>query len=133
MIKLIDILNEYKINNPSKKYKLKIVEPDQTTDGEYGAIINNKYCSDNVKNDSYEPFEWLVDVSDDDENDNSMVITIMGKGFETWEQEEEDEYLENEWDQYVEENKGSFLKDIAYKTEEDHYNPISIKYYLIED
>ena len=131
-MKLIDILNEIKINQP-KKYSLKIVEKDQTTDGDYGAIINGKYCSDNVKNDSYEPFEWLVDVSDDDENDNFMVITIMGEGFETWEQEEEDEYLENEWDEYVEENKGSFLKDIAYKTEEDHYNPISIRYYLTED
>ena len=131
-MKLTNILKEIKINQP-KKYSLKIVEKDQTTDGEYGAIINGKYCSDNVKNNSYEPFEWLVDVGDDDENDNSMMITIMGKGFETWEQEEEDEYLENEWDEYVEENKGSFLKDIAYKTEEDPYNPISIRYYLIED
>ena len=133
MIKLIDILNEYKINNPNKKYSLKIVEKDQTTDGDYGAIINGKYCSDNVKNDSYEPFEWLVDVSDDDEKDNSIVITIAGRGFETWEREEEEEYYSSEWDEYIEENKGLFLEEIAYKTEINYDNPTSIDYYLIED
>jgi hypothetical protein len=129
MQQLAGILKE---NKETKKYSLKVIEPDQTTDKKYGVIINNKYCSDNVNDNSYEPFEWYIDINNNEKN-YSIIIKIVGKSFETWEHEEEEEYLNNEWDEYVEENKGNFLEEIAYKTKTDYYNPISISYYLIKD
>jgi hypothetical protein len=102
--------------------KIKLVSKDQTLDNELGIEIDNKFYSNNVNNDSKDFFEWIVR-----EEENDIVITIVGESFESWEYEDESDY---DFDSYVEENNGSFLESICYKKEEDFFDPISIRYYL---
>jgi hypothetical protein len=102
--------------------KIKLVSKDQTLDNELGIVIDDKYCSNNIDNNLYEFFEWSVR-----EEENDIVLTIIGESFESWEYEDESDY---DFDSYVEENNGSFLESICYKKEEDFVDPISIRYYL---
>jgi hypothetical protein len=105
--------------------KLQLVSKDETLDKELGIIIDDKYCSNNVDSELYEYFEWSVD-----EEENDIIITIVGESFESWEGDEEEYYGENVWEDYVEENNGEFLESISYKKEEDYVDPISVRYYF---
>ena len=105
--------------------KLQLVSKDKTLDNELGIIIDDKYCSNNVDSELYDYFEWSVREGNDD-----IIITIIGESFESWEGDEEFEYGENVWEDYVEENKGDFLESISYMKEENFINPISVRYYI---
>jgi hypothetical protein len=102
--------------------KLQLVSKDETLDNELGIIINDKYSSNNVDSELYDYFEWYV--REDEEN---IIITIIGESFESWEGEEESNY---DFDGYVEENNGEFLESISYRKEEDYINPISVRYFI---
>ena len=102
--------------------KLQLVSKDKTLDNELGIIIDDKYSSNNVDSELYDYFEWYV--REDEEN---IIITIIGESFESWEGEEESNY---DFDGYVEENNGEFLESISYRKEENYINPISIRYYI---
>jgi UDP-2,3-diacylglucosamine pyrophosphatase LpxH len=105
--------------------KLQLVSKDETLDNELGIIIDDKFYSNNIDNNSEDFFEWSVR-----EEENDIIITIVGESFESWEGDDEFEYGENVWEGYVEENKGDFLESISYIKEENFINPISVRYYI---
>jgi hypothetical protein len=105
--------------------KLQLVSKDKTLDNELGIIIDDKYSSNNVDSELYDYFEWVV--REDEEN---IIITIVGESFESWEGDNEFDYGENVWDLYLRENNDLFLESISYKKEEDYVDPISVRYYI---